>query len=790
MKISLNWLKDLTDINWSVDETAEKLTSLGFPVEGTLKTGVKIDHVIAAKIISVDKHPDADRLQVAQVFDGKINRQIVCGAPNIAPDQIVPLALPGAKFSKDFEIKVSKIRGVESHGMLCSEKELGLSNEHAGIMMLPEKATVGKPIKEILGGDDVIFDIDVTPNRPDVLNHVGMAREISVLSGKKVKVAKSSWKKSLKGKPCKISIATPQLCSRYMGKLFTDVKIGPSPQWMVQRLNTCGIRSINNIVDITNYVLLEWGHPLHAFDYDKLAGGEIIVRKAKSGETLHALDEIEYKLTPDDLVVADKTKPVAIAGIMGGQDSGVTATTKQILLESAVFDSQTVRNTSRRLGLRSESSYRFERGTDSFTAEQASLRAAQLIMDLAGGQPGNASDVCPTKSKKVSLELRLDRLNGVLGTKIESPKAEKILKSLGFSPLKKGKIFKCVVPPYRKDILEEIDLVEEITRVVGYDCIPETLPYLNPGMIPEKQTPLELNQITELLKGAGVNETMSSSFVNGEILSSFGIDLKMVIPLTNPLSQEESVMRPLLAPNLLNAVKRNIHHQRDTVRLFEIGKKYIRNENGKITELNTIGIVLYGYTSAPSWKSKSNDVDFYHLKGILESLGKVMNIPIEMVSWGNPPPFYHPNQSVQINQEGRKVGWAGMVHPDIKQKFDLKNSCVYGEWELSSIKPKKQVFQPLPKFQYVQRDFAIVVKQEKIWAEIEETVRQTEKVLLENIYPFDIFSGGSLDADKKSIAFRIVLRHPEHTLSDQEIQSSLTRIQTALKSRCGADIRS
>jgi phenylalanyl-tRNA synthetase beta chain len=790
MKISYNWLKELVDIRWSPEATAEKLTLLGFQVESLQKMGVKVQKVIAVQIESIEKHPNADRLQLANIFDGKERKQIVCGAPNIAAGQIVPLAIPGAKLAGGFEIKVSKIRGVESFGMLCSERELGLSDSHQGILILPEKSELGKEVKDIMGGDDVVFEVEITPNRPDALSHVGIARELAALQGKPLKLPTSIWKAGKGEIPCQITIKDTQGCSRYLGKNFSEVKVGPSPAWMVQRLNTCGIRAINNIVDITNYVLLEWGHPLHAFDLEKLGGKEIVVRRAKEGEKIEALDEKTYDLKTSDLIIADNKVPVAIAGVMGGQGTGVTESTTHILLESAVFDRVTVRNTSRRLNLISESSYRFERGTDAQTAADASLRAAQLIMELAQGKPGSAKDAFPRKPKKATVPLRHKRLNQLIGCDIPKVQTEKILKSLGFAPKKSKTGWTCTVPAHRKDILEEYDLVEEVIRLYGYDNPPDTLPSLNPGIIPETQAPLDLVHLTQSLKGLGIHETMTSSFSSLPLCLGFDVKESETIELLNPISQEETIMRPFLVGNLLKAVQRNIYFQRDSVRLFEIGKKFIKNPaNQEPIEKTVLSVILYGLSRNTYWKSKSSAVDFFELKGITTLLNENFGSPVQIHTRENLKSFLHPYQCFELYRNGKSVGWGGMFNPVLQHDWDFKFPCAILEWDLERISLPQPTMSPLPRFPMVERDLAILVNKNLSWDKIHQAVTDAEKGILEDAYPFDIFSGGQLDIQKKSVAFRVHLRHREHTLSDAEINSTMDKIKKSLANRCGAEFR-
>ncbi len=784
MKISINWLKELLPLKATEEQLAGKLSALGFPIESVAHTGLSVKNVVAAKILTVDKHPNADRLQIAKVNDGKGERQIVCGAPNIAPGQIVPLALPGAQLKGGLTITESKIRGIDSAGMLCSERELGLSESHAGIMMLPADAKLGTEVSELMGGADTVIDIEVTPNRPDVLSHVGVARELSAVGGTPVKWPKSSWKAGTQSDACKIKINEPHLCHRYMGKIFTNVKVGPSPRWMAERLNACGIRSINNIVDITNYVLLEWGHPLHAFDLDKLSGKEIIVRKAGDKEKFLALDEKTYELNNSDLVIADAEKAVAIAGIMGGQDSGVTDGTTTILLESAVFDPTTVRKTSRRLGLKSESSIRFEKGTDAATAEKASLRAAQLIMELTGGKPGKAADVYPKKLKPVSVELKAERLESLIGQSFPAKTVEAILGRFDLKPKKSKGGWVCTVPAHRKDISLDVDLVEEIVRVTGYGSVPETLAPLATNKIPDNFLPLKTEPLVQLLKGTGFSETMTSSFTSLANAGKFGFDESRLVTLLNSLDQSEAYMRPSIVLSLLAAVERNISYQRNDVALFEIGRTYeLAGNNPK--ETRSVGLAWYGAANDKNVHQTERELTIYDLKGLLDAAGVQLKT-------GKGKPFLHPHQNFDLLHRGQNIGWAGLLHPSLSKNWGFRKPCLVAEWSLETLyaaAPKATAAKTLPRFPFVERDLAIVVGKDQAWSEIERAVREAGKSLLRSVAPFDVFSGGNMDAGKKSVAFRMVFQHDEHTLSDAEITEALNSVKKALEQHCGAHLR-
>ena len=782
MKISFNWLKELVDLPWPAEALPEKLASLGFPVESVERKGVSATGVIAVKILAVDKHPNADRLRIAKVTDGTSERTIVCGAPNIEPGQTVPLATPGAKLPGGIEITVSKIRGVESGGMLCSERELGLSDEHAGILMLPAETKLGTNVADALGGADTIFDVEVTPNRPDVLCHVGLARELAALAKTNLKLpddALASGKES----SFDIEISEPSLCARYLGRVLSGVKVGPSPDWLAKRLTACGIRSINNVVDVTNYVLLEWGHPLHAFDIARLKGPAIRVRRAKAGEKFLALDEKTYSLNESDLVISDKESAVAIAGIMGGQSSGVTTGTTDVLLESAVFDRASVRQTSRRLGLKSESSFRFEKGTDVDTAERAWKRAARMISELANAKPAGSKDAFPVRPKPAVIELRRERLASLLGMSVPDATVQDVLERLDFSPKASATGWTCHVPPHRKDAVEEADLVEEVIRLVGYNSVPSSLSKFRVAKMESTYRAASTSKLVQALRGYGVNEALSSSLVPSDWPAKFSVKPGEIISLANPISQEESALRPNLAVNLLRAALRNIHHQQPDVALFEIGKTFQGSEESKF------GLVLTGRATRKSWRTEDKDVCVFYLKGMLEALSRDTDAGFALDA-GSSLPFLHPNQSFTVTYRGRPAGWAGMLNPRVAAGLDLGANCAVAEIDLAvftrSADPKLSA---IAKHPFVERDIAVVVDLATSWDRIRTEAQSAGGALVTLIHPFDVFSGGSVAAGHKSIAFRVRLQDPGKTLSETEINAAVDRMKAALQKNCGAQLR-
>lgn len=785
MKILWSWLNELIALPWSPEETAEKLTMLGFPLEALRTTGASATDVIAAKIVTVEKHPNADRLSVARVHDGKSERVVVCGAPNIAPGQIVPLAVPGARLGDGSVIQLTKIRGVESSGMLCSERELGLSEDHAGILQLPADVKLGVDVRQVIESETV-FDFEIPPNRPDGLSHVGIARELARLIHKTIERDEGKSEKKIPA-GYGVKIEDKQGCPRYIAREFVGVRVQPSPAWVVRRLTHCGIRSINNIVDITNYVLLEWGHPLHAFDGERLQNDQIIVRRARAKESLRALDGKIYPLSLEDLVIADGAVPVAIAGIMGGEDTGVTEATRRIVLESAVFDPSSVRASSRRLGLKSESSIRFERGSDPETARLASGRAARLIAELSGGKPKRGADAFPSKPKKTTIDLSHRRVDVLGGIALPADRVQKLLTSLDFSPVKKKDGWRCVVPFYRKDVQSDADVVEDIVRLIGYDQVPDVATRVATATIPKELSGQDFTAVSSRLRGFGLHETLSSSFCPEEKTPAFGFSTEELVHVANPLNSEEAVMRPTLIVNLLRAVQKNVNQQRSSVALFEIGKIF-SNRRGRMNEQVSLAMVVYGEWRRKTWSANAQMTGIFHLKGLLEGLSVEMREPIHL-DQRRDLKFLHPMENFDVRSGGRSIGWAGVLHPSTAAEYDLRLPCVVAEIDAANFGRAPRTFAEYSRLPFVERDIAVVVDKTVPWERLQRVVWEAEPNLLKEVMPFDVFAGGTLAPGKKSVAFRVRLQPTDKTLTDKEIASTTDRITAALRHHCGADLR-
>ncbi len=789
MRISWNWLKDYVDLPWPADQIPNKLAQLGFPVASTEFSGVQATDVISVKILSVDKHPNADRLRIAKVTDGKIERTIVCGAPNIEAGQTVPCAIPGAKLPGGVEIVLSKIRGVESGGMLCSERELGLGESHAGILQLPAETPLGKNVADFLGGSDIVWDIEVTPNRPDMLSYLGVARELAALANVALKKPGIFSGATSGSTACPISVQDSAGCSLYTGRVIKSVTISPSPEWMTRRLTASGVRPINNVVDITNYVLLEFGHPLHAFDLALLDGPAIIVRRAKDNESFLALDGRTYTLKLADLVIADKKNIVALAGVMGGEKSGVSEKTKNILLESAVFDRVSVRNTSKRLALRSESSLRFEKGTDATTAHTAALRAVQLIVELAHGQPEPEKEVASKQFASSTVKLRRSALRQKAGMDFNDAQVSDILKRLELNPVMSADGWSCSVPSHRKDILEEVDLIEEVLRFVGYDAVPSRVVMSELGSVPADYVSEDLSRLVGVLNGMGFNEAVTNSFCAESIGAPLGFTVEQLVRLANPLAQDEAALRPHLLAALLPAVARNLNHQQTRVLLFETGTVFTRVP-GHVREEKRLAFAWAGNVTLPNWRQSEESVDAFHLKGVIETLLRAFHLDGELKPLLKAPVYLHPHQSFELRVANKTVGVGGMLHPIAAQSFGIKSPCAVFDLKLNLFsQPMSLQAQEIPKHSYVERDIAVVVDKKISWESLQKAASAAASPLLKSITPFDIFVGGDLPSEQKSVAFRMTLRADDHTLTEAEITRAVDAVKERLQGECGARLR-
>ncbi|MBF5040796.1 phenylalanine--tRNA ligase subunit beta [Aggregicoccus sp. 17bor-14] len=807
MKISQKWLADYVQLPESTDALAKKLTDAGLEIEGLERPGAALDGVLVAQIKESVQHPNADKLSVTQVdIGGSALLQVVCGAKNYKVGDKVPLATAGTKLPNGVEIKQAALRGVESFGMLCSAKELALSEESSGLLILPAQLKPGTPIAEALGLDDVVLEVNVTPNRPDALSHLGVAREVSVVTGAPLKLPQPSFKEG--GKPTaeqvKVRIEDAERCPRYAARVVEGVKVGPSPQWMQERLKACGVRAINNLVDVTNYVLLEYGQPLHAFDLAKVAGPEIVVRRAKAGETLTTLDGKARTLDADDLLICDAKGPTALAGVMGGGDSEVSAATTRVLIESANFQASGVRRTAKRHGLHTEASHRFERGADLDAVPLALERAAALIAELGGGTvaPGRL-DVYPKPSPARRVTLRFARVDALLGTPVAEQECRRILAALGFKAMEEGKgQVTYEVPRARVDVEREEDLVEEIARVFGFDHIPAKLPRGLAELAPEPAHFDAERRVRAALSGHGLDEVVNYSFLAPRTLQVLG-EAQPPVALVNPLSVEQSVMRTTLLGGLLENLSRSVRHQVERVALYEMGRVYFRDAAGgqgqrpASHEVHRVAGLVWGLRAGRTWTQKDARMDFYDAKGAVEALlqalriaeggeGGVRFVPVEM-------PAYHPRACATVLlPDASPAGLVGELHPRVTKALGLPEGVFAFELDTAPLYKAAQLvpaYHPLPRFPAVLRDLAVVVPLELRNEEIRQVIREVGGPLVEDASIFDVYTGKPIPEGRKNVAYAIRYRSAERTLTDAEVTEAHQRIIAEVNQRLGAALR-
>ncbi len=807
MRISLAWLAEYVDLGGlSPEELAKRLTAVGLEVEAIERTGGGLEGVVAARIVAAEPHPNADKLSVTRVETGKGEPlQVVCGARNWQVGDVVPLAPVGTTLPGGHRIERAKLRGVESFGMLCSAKELGLAEDAAGLLLLDRKAAPGTPIAKALALEDVLFEVNVTPNRPDCLSHVGIAREVAAILGKKVTLPAPRLPEEGRAAKdaVKVRIEDPERCAEYAARVVEGVKIGPSPLWLARRLEACGVRSISNVVDATNFVLLELGHPLHAFDLDKVAGHEIVVRTARPGEKITTLDGKERDLSTEDLLIADRDRGSALAGVMGGGDSEISAGTTRVLLESAWFQPGGIRRTSRRHGLKTEASYRFERGADPGMVIPAADRCAALIAELAGGTVlRGVVDAHPRKVRAPAVKLRWHRPAEILGMDVGKADARRILARLGFAEKRVEKdaaVFQ--VPSWRVDVSIEEDLVEEIVRTKGYDAIPETLPGSGVDTPAEPAEAQAIARVREALEAAGFSEAVNFSFVAEKEIEPFdqhvvtgdGSGRALGIGLKNPISAEMSVMRTTLVASLLKNVAYNRRQRVEDVRLYEIASVYHPAPDPRdrpTHESVELAGVLAGRRSPPGWAAGADAVDFYDAKAVVAQLLESLGVEARGEAGGGA--WTHPRQSAILRaaEDDAVLGTVGELHPRAAAAFDLPRGVLAFRLSLDALTARMHLVpqhRPIPRFPAVLRDLAVVVDDAVTAASVEAAVR--EEPLVEEVTLFDVYKGAPLPAGKKNLAFAISYRAPDRTLTDAEADAAHARIVERLRAKLGAELR-
>jgi phenylalanyl-tRNA synthetase beta chain len=775
VKISLNWLRDFVDCQLPASDLENLLRRAGLEVAAIHERGVAIDKVVVAEILESVQHPNADRLSVCKVNDGSAHpRQIVCGAKNYKVGDKVPLALPGAVLPGDFKIKPGKLRGVESEGMMCSAKELRLAEDAQGLLILPPESVAGTPLTELFP-TETILELEITPNRADWLSHLGVAREIGVFTGSPVK-------NPVPPLPAHVEQASRLLsdpadkATFYTLRKISGVKVGPSPQWLVDRLAAVGLRSINNVVDITNYVLFELGQPLHAFDAAKISG-DIRVCAAAEGENFHALDGKEYKLPAGSLVIADNNGPVALAGVMGGEGSGVTETTTDILLESAFFEPSRVRRASRSLGLFSDSSYRFERGVDPEGVATASARAVELILQLAGGTASETIEVAGEIPPRAKISLRHDRVRSVLGLEISDTEIDASLVRVGLINSGGGQ---WEIPGYRREILREADLIEEVARVVGIEKIPSRAEGLFAGSSDADLAYDFAMDLRRRLAGMGFHEARTSTLVSNADAADFGES----VALKNPFGDDQSQLRNSLLPGLFAAVVRNLDQGAKSIPLFEVGRVFTPSG-----EFPRLALVATGDRFAADWRGGATRLwDVFDLLGAVRDLGGVDTKPLSTP----PSPF---GAAAEVFLDGKKIGLLGQLHPGVTRKLGANAPVLAAEFDLAiwrMLVSRDRTTSPLAKFPGSARDIAFTAPLSLPYGEVRAAIESLKEPLLESIGLFDLFTdpkGEKIPADKKSLAVSLSFRSPERTLTAEEVNAATDRIKAALRAKSGIEFR-
>jgi phenylalanyl-tRNA synthetase beta chain len=798
MKVPIKWLKDYIDIDLSPKELSHRLTMSG--TESSIKyIGESWEGVIIGQVAGIDPHPNADRLRLATINTGTGMQTVVCGAPNLTIGDKIAFAMVGAHLTDGHTgeksvLKPAKIRGVESCGMVCSEMELGISQNHEGILVLPTEAPLGKSLAEFLS--DVVLDIEVTPNRPDLLSVIGVAWEVAAITGRKVRTPDLSYPENGDAieKQVSIEIADEDLCPRYCASLITGVKIGESPEWLKQRLIACGLRPISNIVDVTNYVMFEYGQPLHSFDYDKIKTKKIVVRRAEKGEVMQTLDDVERKLTDNTLMITDGEKSVAIAGVMGGANSDIAGNTTSILLESANFNAASIHYTSHDLKLVSEASMRFERGIRPDLTIPALKRATQLILQLAGGCAARGIvDIYPQKKEVKPLLLRSGEIERILGIDFGIEKVEKTLTSLGFMvetfPEKKEFM---VTPAYwRSDINIEVDLVEEVARIIGYENIPTSL---LSGSIAHQEPNLLMdlkNRVRQSLVGFGFQEVITYSLTNREMLAKAYASntlYKEPVKLSNAMSSDQEYLRTNLRSGILSVLQANLKHEEGPICIFELNRVYLKRENDLPEEPEMLCGLMYNPEEEKSWPVHTPPFDFFSVKGVIESLLSSLNVKADFRE--SKDDSLHLGRQAEVIVNGSKLGVIGEVHPRVAAAFDITGKVYLLELNVSSLLPytlQSNGYRPVARFPSVIRDIALVLDSNVTHKQIIDIINKFS--LVNEVTLFDVYSGKQVEAGKKSLAYRLIFQSAEHTLTDIEVDKVLEQILKKLEGALGATLR-
>ena len=799
MKITYNWLKEYVDFDWSAEELAERITMLGVEVEGIEETGGTFDGIVVGEVLVRDQHPNADKLTLCKVSDGERELQIVCGATNFQAGDKVALAnvgtsMPVEEGEKPFVLKEGKIRGELSQGMMCSGRELKLSDDHDGILILPADAQVGQPFAEHLGraGKDIVFDLEVTPNRPDLNGAIGLAREIAALTGNSLKHPEISLPASDEKAAglVAVQIDDPDLCPRYNARVIRDVKIGPSPDWLQSRLEQVGIRPISNVVDVTNFVMMETGQPLHAFDLHLLAKADgkptVVVRRATAGEKFTTLDEAEHELTEDHLLIADPEKGIALAGVMGGLNTEINDTTQDVLLETAYFNPQNIRATSKATKLHTDASYRFERGADLGVTDWASQRAAQLIAEVASGTVADgAVEAFPQPAEPREVSLRYARMDALLGISIEPAKAVEYLEGLGLEPVASDEISATFrIPSWRVDLKREADLIEEVCRVRGVDEIPATTPKGCRGENKFDAVHDALAETRDILTGLGLDEAQGQTLIND---ASAKLVAEELVELEHPLSSDMNVLRPSLLPGLLDSMRNNLTRQTHDVALFEIGRVFAPGG----AENRTVAILLTCNRHATFWQGDDTKLDAMDLKGAVEALLESLGVfGVQFARRNEATALFV--ESAELKMGKQVIGQLGQLLPTLGKQYEARDAVFLAELNLDVLLQRRTTnksFKALAQFPASERDVAMLVPEAVTHAEVLAVVKKAKPANLVDTRLFDVFRGKNVPEGQKSLAYSFTYRSAEGTLTDKDVNGAHEPLVAALQSQLNATIR-
>ncbi|PTQ84363.1 phenylalanyl-tRNA synthetase beta subunit [Trichococcus patagoniensis] len=804
MKVSYKWLKEYLDLSdVTPDELAEKMSRTGIEVDDVVYPGKGLSKIVVGETLSVVDHPDSDHLHVCQVNIGAEEPiQIVCGASNVAAGQKIIVALHGARITGNAKIKKGKMRGQESNGMICSLAELGysesvVSKKYAdGIFVLPAEAVPGMEVVDLLDLDDAILDIDITPNRADALSMRGSAYEVAAIYNKALKFPEApvSEKTGSVADYIKVAVEDTNDAPAYHIQVIKDVKIAESPLWLQNKLMNGGIRPINNVVDITNYILLEYGQPLHAFDYDKIGSKEIIVRRAKANETMTTLDGVERTLDTDNIVITNGTAPIAMAGVMGGLDSEITDETVTVALEAALFNPVLIRKTAGKFNLRSESSSRFEKGINVATIRTAGQHAAELIHELAGGTivAGTAS-VDTVEVKDTEVVITLEKINRSLGTAISSAEVTAIFNQLGFASTFDGETFTVAVPPRRWDIFIYADILEEVARIYGYDNLPETLPITPalPTALTPKQHTMRITR--RFLEGAGLTQNISYVLTTAEKAREYAVEDKEGIRLAWPMSEDRSTLRMNLLSTLLDNAAYNVARKNTDIQFYEIGRVFFPSADRVLPiEAERLAGVMTGMAYQKDWQMAAEPVNFYHAKGVLDGYFETMGLSDQIrFEAAKDLKWMHPGRTAAVYLGDVYIGYVGQVHPATANAYDLKETYAFEiDFEAIIAAPKEVITQqPIPKFPGVTRDVALLVDETVTHQQIVKTIKENGGKFLKDVHLFDIYQGKGIEDGKKSVAYSMSFLNPEATLVDEDINKAFAKLVAALETECGAAIR-